>query len=186
MIINSAAVVEDVAEPVPQPEGRGTEVGEAKPQSSMSSDRSGRFEEPCHLRSPWLPHPLVFASPVLPPLLWMGKSGNLKKRIHNLCSNRQNGAAIAVSLSCAFPQLNTRSVRMREVAWQANAALQLGTACGTMGSTSLFSGDFFSSMRTARYCFKSLLPGSTAQILTASCAPMRDEGVAPCNCLPHG
>jgi len=46
MIINSAAVVDDVAEPVPQPEGRGTEVGEAKPLSSISSDRSGRFEEP--------------------------------------------------------------------------------------------------------------------------------------------
>lgn len=88
MIINSAAVVDDVAEPVPQPEGRGTEVGEAKPlppslRIDPDDSKSPPFEKPLASSS------ASFCFTRFIPFFGWGSRGNLKKLIHNLCSNRR-------------------------------------------------------------------------------------------------
>jgi hypothetical protein len=78
MIINSAAVVDDVAEPVPQPEGRGTEVGRRSlcpPSLRIDPDdsKSPPFEKPLASSS------ACFCFTRFIPLLWMGKSGKSQK-----------------------------------------------------------------------------------------------------------
>jgi len=54
-----------------------------------------------------------------------------------------------------------------------------------MGIDKLFSRETSSlSVQTDRTASESQLPGSTAQLLTASCAPVRKGEVAPRHCLP--
>jgi len=78
MIINSAAVVEDKPNPYRSPKGEERKSGgEASVLHLFGSIRTIRRAH--RLRSPWLPHPLVFASPVLSPFFGWGSRGNLKK-----------------------------------------------------------------------------------------------------------
>jgi hypothetical protein len=78
MIINSAAVVEDKPNPYRSPKGEERKSGRRSlcpPSLRIDPDdsKSPPFEKP------WLPHPPVFASPVLSPFFGWGSRGNLKK-----------------------------------------------------------------------------------------------------------
>lgn len=124
------------AEPVPQPEGRGTEVGEAKPLSlALGSIRTKSMSNRYHLIKPGILIHSVLFYPFYPHR--MGIPGMLiKKHIHNCVTSPEWLCPLLFLCYAHYSQLN-RLKRSNAGGRIANGCFfTTQIACGTMGSTS--------------------------------------------------